>query len=110
MPKCICTSMDWLGPMFSTHFMHVLVTCKNECDSIKNEGARVVNIFPHYKYLDFFRRSSAVYYTGLSPIWSNFELVRDVMNVPITCQSKLPRPIKIRRIGRGVPIDYLQVK
>ena len=26
-------------------FMHVLVTCKNEDDSIKNEGARVVTTF-----------------------------------------------------------------
>ena len=26
-------------------FMHVLVTCKNEVDQIKNEGARVFTIF-----------------------------------------------------------------
>ena len=37
--------------------MHVLVTCKNEDDSIKNEGARVVTIL--FLSLCFFRRSRA---------------------------------------------------
>ena len=36
--------------------MHVLVSCKNEEVSIKNEGTRVVTIFPPLKaYEDFFR-------------------------------------------------------
>ena len=34
--------------------MHVLVTCKNEDDSVKNEGARVVTTFSHYKSMVFF--------------------------------------------------------
>ena len=40
-------------------FVHVLFTCKNECDSIKCEGARVVTTFFHYVYGDFSRRSRA---------------------------------------------------
>ena len=32
-------------------FMQVLVTCKNEDDSIKNVVARVVTTFSYYKYM-----------------------------------------------------------
>ena len=36
--------------------MHVLVTYKNEDDSYKNEGARVVTTFFHYKsYMGIFQ-------------------------------------------------------
>ena len=35
-------------------FMHVLVTYKNKDDSIKNEGARVVTTFSHYKSMGIF--------------------------------------------------------
>ena len=41
--------VDGIQPKFklTPAFMHVFVTCKNEDDSIKNEGARVVTtIFP----------------------------------------------------------------
>ena len=34
--------------------MHVLVTCKNEDDLIKNEWTRVVTTFPHYKSMGIF--------------------------------------------------------
>ena len=34
--------------------MHVLVTCKNEVDPIKNEGARVFTRFFHYKSMGIF--------------------------------------------------------
>ena len=34
--------------------MHVLVTCKNEDDWIKNEGARVVTSFSNYKSMGIF--------------------------------------------------------
>ena len=34
--------------------MHVLVTCKNEVDPIKNEGARVFTRFFHYKSIGIF--------------------------------------------------------
>ena len=35
-------------------FMHVLDTCKNEEDPIKNEGARVSQDFSHYKSMGIF--------------------------------------------------------
>ena len=34
--------------------MHILVTCKNEENSIKNEGARVFTTFSHYKSMGIF--------------------------------------------------------
>ena len=34
-------------------FIVVLVTCNNEEDPIKNEGARVLTRFPHYRQWDF---------------------------------------------------------
>ena len=68
-------------------FMHVLLTCKNEVDQIKNEGARVFTRFlPLYVYGDFSRRPRAANTAVLGPIWPNFELVRDVMNVLVTCK------------------------
>ena len=68
-------------------FMHVQVTCKNEVDQIKNEGARVFTRFlALYVYGDFSRRSRAANSAVLVPIWPNFELVRDVMDVLITCK------------------------
>ena len=67
--------------------MHVLVTCKNEADRIKNEGAGVFTRFlPLLVYGDFSRRSRAANSAVLGPIWPNFELVRDVMNVLVTCK------------------------
>ena len=57
-------------------FMHVLVTCKNEVDQIKNEGARVFTRFlPLLVYGDFSRCPRAANSAVLGPIWSNFELV-----------------------------------
>ena len=35
-------------------FINVPVTCKNEEISIKNEGARVLTRFPHYKSMGIF--------------------------------------------------------
>ena len=115
--------------------MDVLVTCKNEEDPIKNEGARVVTTlysnfsdaqgqitlvlvsvsgrnlnssklscmsslparmrmidskmkelecsqdYSHYKSMGRAANSAV-----LGPIWPNFELVRDVMDVLVTCK------------------------
>ena len=67
--------------------MHVLLTCKNDDDRFKNEGARVFTRFlPLLVYGDFSRRSRAANSAVLGPIWPNFELVRDVMNVLVTCK------------------------
>ena len=63
-------------------FMHVLDTCKNEEDLIKIEGTRVFKDF----YGDLSRRSRAANSAVLGPIWPNFELVRDVMDVLVTCK------------------------
>ena len=51
--------------------------------------------FSHYKYGDFSRRSRAAYSAILGPIWPNFLLVRDVMDVLNTCQYE-EDPIKNR--------------
>ena len=72
-------------------FMHVLITCKIEDDSIKNEGARVVKTFEVYG--DFSRCSRAASSAVLSLNWPNFEVVPDVMDVVITCKNE-EDPIK----------------
>ena len=65
--------------------MHVQDTCKNEEDPIKNKAARVFTRFlPLNVYGDFSRHSRAANSAVLSPIWPNFELVRDVTSVLIT--------------------------
>ena len=81
--------------------MHVLLTCKNEVDRIKNEGARVFTRFLPFKvYGDFSRRSRAANSAVLGPIWPNFELVRDVMDVLVTCKYE-EDPIK----SEGARVD-----
>ena len=66
-------------------YMYVLKTCKNEEDPFINEGTRVFTTFlPLYVYGDFFRCSRAVNSAVLGPIWPNFELFRDVMDVLVT--------------------------
>ena len=70
-------------------FMHFLLTCKNKDDSIKNEGAIVVTTFsPLYVCGNFSRRSRAANSAVHTPIWPNFELVRDVTVVLITCKNE----------------------
>ena len=60
-------------------------------DQIKNEGARVFTRFLLLKvYGDFSRRSRAANSAVLGPIWPNFELVRDVMDVHVTCLVTFP--------------------
>ena len=49
--------------------------------------------FSHYG--DFSRRSRAANSAVLGPIWPNFELVRDVINVLVTCEYE-EDPIKNR--------------
>ena len=70
-------------------FMHVLVTCKNEEDPIKNEGARVFTRFlPLEVYWDFSRRPRAANSAVHGLIWSNFELGRDFIVVLLTCKNE----------------------
>ena len=49
--------------------------------------------FSHYVYGDFSRRSRAANSAVLGPIWQNFELVRDVIDVLVTCKYE-EDPIK----------------
>ena len=73
--------------------MHGLTTCKNEDDRL-NEVARVFTRFlPLQVYGDFSRRSRAANSAVLGPIWPNFEVVRDVMYVLVTCKYE-EYPIK----------------
>ena len=67
---------------------------KNEDDQIKNEGARVFTRFlPLKVYVDFSRCPRAANSAVLGPIWLNFELVGDAMDVFITCKYE-EDPIK----------------
>ena len=69
--------------------MHVLVTCKNEEDPIKNEVARVATTFlPIKVYGDFSRRSRAGNSAVRGRIGPNFELIRDFMVVLVTCKNE----------------------
>ena len=82
-------------------FMHVLDTCKNEEEPIKNVGARVFTRFLQSKiYGDFSRRSRAANSAVLGPIWPNFELVRDGIYVLFTCKYE-EDPIK----NEGARVD-----
>ena len=68
-------------------FMHVLVTCKNEEDPIKMKALECSQDFSHYKSMGIFpdaQANSAVH----GWIWSNFELVRDLMVVLVTCKNE----------------------
>ena len=51
--------------------------------------------FSHYKSMGIFQHSRAANSAFLGPIWSNFELVRDVMGVLVTCKYE-EDPIKNR--------------
>ena len=78
--------------------MHVFLTCKNEVDQIENEGARVFTRFlPLNVFGDFSRRSRAAYSAVLGPNLPNLDLVRDVMDVLVTCQYE-EDPIKIEAL------------
>ena len=67
--------------------INVRITCKYEKDQIKNSGENVMTSFsPLQVYGIFFIRSRAANSAVLGLIWLNFELVRDVMDVLVTCK------------------------
>ena len=75
--------------------MVVLVTCKYEEDPIKTEGARVLTRFsPLLVYGNFFRCSRAANSAVLGQIWLKFVLVRDIIDILVTCKYE-EDPIKI---------------
>ena len=62
----------WLKFELIQAYMHVLVSCKNEEDPIKNEGARVFTTFLILLvYGEFFRRSRAANSAVHGPIMLN---------------------------------------
>ena len=67
-----------------TNMKRIQSNIAEKCDDI---------VFPIISLWDFFIRSRAAYSAVLGPIWSNFELVRDVMNVLVTCKYE-EDPIK----------------
>ena len=92
--------------------MYVLVTCKNEENLIKNADARVFTTFlPLKVYGDFSRRSRAANSTVLGLNLPNFELVRDVMDVLVTCKYE-EYPIKNEgaRVVTTLYINILDAK
>ena len=88
---------DHIWPNFELiqALIHVLITCKYEKNPIKNSGENVMTV-----YGDFSRRSRAANSAVFGPIWPNFELVRDVMDVLVTCKYE-EDPIK----NEGARVD-----
>ena len=66
--------------------IHVIITCKYEKNPIKNSGENVMTSFSPLVHGDFSRPSRAANSPVLGPIWPNFELVRDVIDVLVTCK------------------------
>ena len=84
-----------IGPNFELiqALIHVLIICKYENDPIKTAEKCDDIVFPIISLWDFFIRSRAANSAVLGPIWPNSELVRDVMNVLVTCKYE-EDPIK----------------
>ena len=86
--------METSGPIWPNFELiqvltHVLITCKYEKDPSKNSRENVMTSFsPLYVYGDFSRPSRAANSAVLGPIWPNFELVRDVMDVLVPASMK----------------------
>ena len=78
----------WLNFKLICTLMVVLITCKNEEDPIKTEGAGVLTTFSQLLvYGDFSRRSRAANSAVLDPIWTNFGLVKEVYGSPCYMQN-----------------------
>ena len=63
--------------------MVVLVTCKNEEDPIKNEGARVFTTL----YSNFPDAQGEITEVG-GGIWPKFELIQAFIHVLVTCKNE----------------------
>ena len=78
--------------------MVILVTCKNEEDPINIEGARVVTI----QNIDFSNTKRQ-----LTPIWSKFELMRDIVFILVTCKNEEdPLQNKHARVATTQNMDF----
>ena len=65
--------------------MVVLITCKNEVDSIKNEGARVLTTL-YMDFSDALTRAGNSIVSGL--IWFKFELIQAFIHVLVSARMK----------------------
>ena len=76
---------DRIWPNFELirDFMVVFVSCKNEEDPIKKDGARVATTFSHCKFMGNFSANSAV----VDRIWPNFELIHGFKVVLVSCKN-----------------------
>ena len=87
---------------FQTHprlYMIVLVTCKNEEDQIKNEGAECVHNIIH----QFFRCPRADNSRVGGGIWPKFELIQAFMHALVTCKNKAD---SIKNVGARVVTTF----
>ena len=79
----------WLKLELIQAYMHVLISCKNEEDPIKTDGARVfTTCLPLEVYGEFFRHSRAAYFAAHGPIRLNFNISPDLMVVLVTCKNE----------------------
>ena len=68
-------------------FMHVLIPARMKKIQLKMKALECSQDFSHYKSMGIFsRRSRAANSAVIGPIWPNFELVRDVIDVLVTCK------------------------
>ena len=82
----------WLDPAkFQTHYIVVLVSCKNEEDPIKNEGAKVLTSLL-FDLSDAQGPLTQEVSGGFPPI---FELIQAFIVVLVTCKNEKD-PIKIK--------------
>ena len=80
--------------------MVVLITCKNEEDPIKSEGARVATrLYVNFSVIP----EHSIDNVG---IWQKFEFIRAFMHVPITCKDKKD---SIKNEGARVAKTYPQL-
>ena len=87
--------------------MRVLVICKNERDSIKNEFARVATKVSHYKSMGFFLiRSKAAYSAALGPICPKFKLCPDFI---IVLKTERMKKIRSKMKALGLPQENMLI-
>ena len=68
--------------------MHVLVTCKNEDDSIKNEGLEWSQHCSYYSSMFFSAAQGQLTPQSMIGFWPNFELMRTLMVFLIACKNQ----------------------
>ena len=69
--------------------MHILVTCKNEDDSIKNEWARAVTtFFPHFKSMKIFPYAQGQLTPHSLSDMAQFRTRSRCYGCPFTCKNE----------------------